>query len=359
MAKPMTVLGLMSGTSMDGVDAALLRTDGIEAGTRLGAAFTPYPETVKTALRAVLGRTDKNDPDVKAAEELVTAWHIRAVVDFLTKGLPRPDLIGFHGQTIFHDPAQGRTWQLGDGQKLADDTGIPVVYDFRSNDMREGGQGAPLMPLYHKALLAASGATTPACVLNMGGVANITWVDGDAVIACDTGPANALIDDWMLAKTGTPMDTGGCAALKGNPDEARITAWLEHPFFKKPAPKSLDRNAFAACSVADLSLEDGAATLAAFTVDSVIAALHLMPAMPQTVVAAGGGRHNRAIMQRLANHATIIDADKLGWDGDALEAEGFAYLAARSLLGLPLSLPATTGCRSPASGGILANPRKT
>lgn len=351
MAKVVNVLGLMSGTSMDGIDASLLRTDGESVAEPLGHAFLPYPDDVKRLIRGVLGRAHDTDGSVAKAERTVTDWHIQAVTEFRKNHAYPIDLIGFHGQTIFHDPARKRTWQIGDGERLALETGIDVIYDFRSADMRAGGQGAPLLPLYHRALLKAAKLAEPACVLNLGGVANITWIDGDTVIACDTGPANALIDDWMLEKTGTAMDKNGEAAAKGTVDVARVLKWLQHPYFSLPAPKSLDRNAFAGCKVDDLSTEDGAATLAAFTVESVLKTIRQMPKLPQTLIVAGGGRHNKTMMDALAKCIPTKNADELGWNGDNLEAEGFAYLAMRSALGLPLSLPTTTGCKTPATGG--------
>jgi anhydro-N-acetylmuramic acid kinase len=357
MAKISHVLGLMSGTSMDGIDAALLRTDGQAYVEPLFHTYTPYPEDVRVLLRAVLGRAHDVDGSVAKASRMITDWHIRAVKDFLAKSPHKPDLIGFHGQTIFHDPANGHTWQIGDGKRLAKETRIDVVYDFRTADVKAGGQGAPLLPLYHQALVKAQKVKgqkieEPACVLNLGGVANITWIKGDDVIACDTGPANALIDDWMLKKTGTAIDKNGETALRGHTDVQRVQQWLTHPFFSLSVPKSLDRNAFQACRVDDLSLEDGAATLAAFTVQSVLAGLKLMPEPPKILIIAGGGRHNAAIMTGLQNAVRVMNADALGWNGDGLEAEGFAYLAQRSRLNLPLSLPTTTGCQFPTKGGI-------
>lgn len=344
MTQLFTAIGLMSGTSMDGVDIALLRTDGKGVAEPLGSSFTPYPDDVRSALRACLGLASDPDGRIAKAAELVTDWHIKAVKDFGKQA----DLIGFHGQTIFHDPANARTWQIGNGERLAKETGIDVVYDFRTNDMKHGGQGAPLMPIYHRVLVEQSKAPQPACFLNLGGVANITWIDGDEIFACDTGPANALLDDWMLKQTGQAMDKDGATALKGKIDQARIDKWLSESFFQKPAPKSLDRDAFKHCTVDDLSLEDGAATLAAFTAQAVLKAL---PERPKSLIVAGGGRRNPAIMQHLK---PVIDADSLGWSGDALEAEGFAYLAVRSLKGLALSLPTTTGCTTPVTGGRLA-----
>lgn len=354
MAKLMTVLGLMSGTSMDGIDLALIRTDGDNVLERIGYTYTPYSKDVQDTLRSVQGKSIDTDGLVKKAENLVTELHIEAVNAFLETTPVKPELIGFHGQTIFHNPAEGRTWQIGDGEKLAHATGIDVIYDFRSADMVAGGQGAPLIPLYHKALARTCNLAEPACILNLGGVGNLTWINGDTVIACDTGTGNALIDDWMLEKTGIPIDMNGEAALHGSADYERVKEWLKHPYFLANPPKSLDRNTFSACSVAGLSTEDGAATLAAFTAASVLKTLRLMPAMPREIIVAGGGRKNLAIMAMLGSELNPIDADQLGWNGDAMEAEGFAYLAARSLMGLPLSLPTTTGCNRPTTGGKLA-----
>lgn len=342
---------------MDGIDAALLATDGESAGKRLGTAFVPYPDDVKNAIRACLGLSEDPDGRVAKAEALVTEWHVKMVTAF-KRQLEYPiDLIGFHGQTIFHDPEKGKTWQIGDGQKLANETGIKVMFDFRSADMKAGGQGAPLMPLYHKALIKAAKIDEPACILNLGGVANITWIKGDAVYACDTGPGNALLDDWMFKKTGMSMDKDGATALRGTVDTARVKTWMKHPYFAKAAPKSLDRNAFVNCNVDDMSLEDGAATLTAFTVAAVLVALELMPAPTRQIIVAGGGRHNHSMMQGLGAHMAVINADQLGWSGDHLEAEGFAYLAARSLNNLPTSLPTTTGCKKPVIGGHFVRPK--
>lgn len=354
MAKAATILGLMSGTSMDGIDLALLRTDGEALAEPLGDGCLPYPKEVRDELRAVLGRGTDADGQVARAEQTVTDWHIRAVREFLEGSPHKVDLIGFHGQTIFHDPGNGRTWQIGDGERLARETGIDVIYDFRSADMRAGGQGAPLLPLYHRALAKMAGLDEPVCILNLGGVGNITWIGGDTVIACDTGPASALIDDWMLRHTGTAMDVDGATAARGRPDEARLAQWLADPFFAAPAPKSLDRNAFAHCTADGLSLEDGAATLTEFTVRTVLKTLMQMPEMPMQMIVAGGGRHNAELMRRLNRDIKVISADALGWRGDAMEAEGFAYLAARARDGKPLSLPTTTGCHTPVTGGRYA-----
>lgn len=360
MANMIRALGLMSGTSMDGVDVALLTTDGENTINPLGHVFCAYDDTIKTAIRACLGYATDPDGRVAHAEQLVTTAHAAAIANFrATYPQASIELVGFHGQTIFHDPAHGKTWQIGDGQALADASGLPVVFDFRTADVKAGGQGAPLIPLYHQALCQNAGLDIPIAVLNLGGVANITWTDGQQCIACDTGPANALIDDWMLKHTGIAYDKDGAIALSGRPDMARIAIWLAHPFFAAPAPKSLDRNAFAHCRVDDLSVADGAATLTAFTVASIVAGLKLCPEKPTQLIVAGGGRHNLAVMQGLATQTglRVTNADDLGWQGDQLEAQGFAYLAVRSLRGLPLSLPGTTGVPRPQTGGQYVKPR--
>ncbi len=354
----MTALGLMSGTSMDGVDVSLLETDGVSAGKRLGHSFLAYPDYVRAAIRKALGCEVDFDGRVAEAEKLVTDWHIKAVDEFRERHSFPIDLIGFHGQTIFHDPAKGRTWQIGNADHLADATGTHVIHDFRTNDVKNGGQGAPLLPLYHQALAHQAKLDFPVCVLNIGGVGNITWMDQKDVFACDTGPGNALLDDWMLKKTGKAFDENGDTALRGKADMARIERWLDHPYFSAPAPKSLDRNDFIGCTVDDLSVEDGAATLAAFTVESVKRALDLMPAPARMLVVVGGGRKNMAMLEGLGRYAAVLKPEQLGWPGDFIEAEGFAWLAVRSWRGLPLSVPGTTGCHSPTLGGRLVRAKK-
>lgn len=352
-----TVIGLMSGTSLDGIDAALIRTDGQGFVEPLSFLSAPYEDSVRTALRSCLGL--KTDPDgrVAHAEALMTAAHadaVRALLALSHVKADEVDLIGFHGQTIFHDPDNGFTWQIGDGKTLAKETGINVVNDFRTHDVKAGGQGAPLIPIYHAAL--ASELPKPVAILNLGGVGNVTFIgENDNILAFDTGPGNALINDWVRAHTGTEMDRDGLYASKGKVDGACLSRLLQNPFFPLTPPKSLDRDAWNISFLKDLSLEDGAATLTAFTVQSVVQSLGHLPDKPQAWYVTGGGRLNPAIMQglRAALNAPVHDVDELQWDGDALEAQGFAYLAVRSVLGLPLSFPATTKVPQPLSGGRL------
>lgn len=351
-----TVVGLMSGTSMDGIDAALLRTDGRTRVEPLAFLTIPYEDGFRAALRGCLGGTGP----VESVERALTDAHADAVRRLLAGAAVAPsavDLIGFHGHTILHAPERRRTWQIGDGARLAAATGIAVVDDFRGADVAAGGQGAPLVPLFHRAL--ADALPRPLAVLNIGGVANVSWIGADesdaagSVVACDTGPGNALVDDWVLRHGGGRYDEGGALAASGAVDSAALATLLAHPYFDRPAPKSLDRDAFDPAPVSGLSAADGAATLTAFTAESVARVLPHLPAPPVRWLVCGGGRHNATLMGLLAGRLGVpvaaVESD--GWDGDALEAQAFGYLAVRSRLGLPLSEPATTGVPAPMTGG--------
>lgn len=352
-----TAVGLMSGTSLDGIDAAVVRTDGLDR-VETGAFLTiPYDPAFRARLRACLG----GRRPVAEVERDLTDAHADAVRRLLDAAGLSPaavDRIGFHGHTILHAPEQRRTWQIGDGARLAARTGIAVVDDFRSADVAAGGQGAPLVPLFHRALAAA--LERPLAVLNLGGVGNVTWLgDGEnkdadgAVLAFDTGPGNALVDDWVLAHTGQGFDAGGALAATGTVDAAALSALLAHSYFGRPAPKSLDRDAFDPTPVAGLGTADGAATLTAFTAHSVARAVALLPTPPVRWLVTGGGRHNRTLMAMLAVAlgVPVEPVEAVGWNGDALEAQAFGYLAVRSRRGLPLSLPGTTGVPIPTTGG--------
>jgi len=348
-------LGLMSGTSLDGIDAALIRSDGRQA-VETGAFLTvPYESAFRARLRGVLGGRGP----VGEVERELTLRHADAVRSLLAQAGQDPGdvaVIGFHGHTILHEPAAARTWQIGDGALLAAETGIDVVNDFRSNDLAAGGQGAPFAPLYHVALAAR--LEKPLAVLNLGGVGNVTWLgpdaDGGEVLAFDTGPGNALIDDWAERHTGQPRDQDGALARAGRVDAAALATLMTHPYFSKVPPKSLDRDDFDPAPVAGLSLADGAATLTAFTAAAVAAAIVHLPAPPKRWLVTGGGRHNPSLMAALAERlkVPVESVEAVGWDGDALEAQAFAYLALRSLEGLPLSLPGTTGARTAVTGGV-------
>jgi anhydro-N-acetylmuramic acid kinase len=360
----------MSGTSLDGVDVALIETDG-ERVAALGPSFCrPYSDDERAILRqgladaAVLTDRAARPGILAQAEDLVTRAHGDAVETFLAHNdLAAVDVVGFHGQTVLHRPALGLTVQIGDGKALARRLGRTVVHDFRAADVAAGGQGAPLVPAFHRALAAILDREKPIAVLNIGGVANVTFIDDDRdPVACDTGPGNALIDDFMRARLGRPFDDGGATAAQGRVDEAFVTRVLAHPFFDQRPPKSLDRNAFAFADGAlpDFSIADGAATLAALTARAVARVVPWLPRAPKTWIVAGGGTRNRTIMrmlERLLAPARLEIADAVGWSSDALEAQAFAYLAVRSLKGLPITFPTTTGVRQPLTGGVVANGR--
>jgi len=361
-------IGLMSGTSLDGVDVAWLRTDGEEIESFGPTGYRPYSAAERNVLRAALDaaprivRREEGPAEVGAAEELITRAHAEAVESFLaTNRIDRRtvDVVGFHGQTVLHRPHDRLTVQIGDGAALAKELGLPVVYDFRAADVAAGGQGAPLVPVYHRALARLADCAMPACIVNIGGVANVTYIDGDTLIACDTGPGNALLDDYLLRHTGKAMDRDGLIAAQGDPDMDWVAQALEHPFFDAPAPKSLDRNDFMSFAVDGMTLENGAATLTAFTALSIARIVDQLPSLPSNWVVAGGGANNPTLMRMLSEQLApmpVMIGHDLGWKGDAIEAQAFAYLAVRSLKGLPLTYPGTTGVSAPLTGGVLARP---
>jgi anhydro-N-acetylmuramic acid kinase len=363
-------IGLMSGTSLDGVDVALIETDGERIEAIGPTGYRPYSgserDLLRRALQAGASLTDRTmRPGVLAeAEAFVTRVHAEAVEAFLAaeridkSGLA---IVGFHGQTVVHRPQARLTVQIGDGAALARRLDLPVAYDFRAADVAAGGQGAPLVPVFHQALARDVARPHPIAVLNVGGVANITFVDGGDPVACDTGPGNALIDDFMRARTGAPLDRDGDQAAKGRVREDFVAHVLSEAFFGLPCPKSLDRNAFAFANIGlpDFSIADGAATLSALTAAAVARVVAHLPAPPRSWIVAGGGAHNPTLMRMLADRlspATVETADAAGWSADALEAQAFAYLAVRTLRGLPLTFPTTTGVAQPIPGGVLAQP---
>ncbi|MEQ9643798.1 MAG: anhydro-N-acetylmuramic acid kinase [Alphaproteobacteria bacterium] len=346
----------MSGTSADGVDAALLRTDGERIAASGPGLGLPYADDLGAAIRGLYGGQAPKTEIARVAQAL-TEWHAEAIRRLLAETDWRPDLIGFHGQTILHEPEHARTWQIGDGQLLADLTGVPVVNDLRSADVAAGGQGAPLAPLYHAAL--AADLERPLAVLNIGGVANVTWLGAGEVIAFDTGPGNAMVDDWMRHHTGQAADLDGALAATGKVHDDVVAAILAHPYFQAPAPKSLDRDAFSASPAEGLTPADGAATLTMATARSVALARDLLPRPPTRWLVCGGGRHNPTLMRMLAAElgAAVEPVEAVGWRGDLIEAEAFAFLAVRSMNGLPTSLPSTTGAAAATVGGRLWRPR--
>lgn len=369
--QPIWAVGLMTGTVLDGnIDVALLKTDG-ETVERFGTyTLAPYPQGIRDLLEDTLQQARRwnfegPEPEIFArAEAELTRAQSQAVLELVAEaGLSMADIgvIGFHGQTVLHRAPQpgrpGATRQLGDGALMAKITGAKVAYDFRSADVRAGGQGAPLAAIYHAALLKGVSQAGEAAVLNLGGVGNITWSDGeDRLAAFDTGPANAPINDFVKRLGLGEMDRDGALARAGRVDEARLARLLEHPYFTRPYPKSLDRFDFGADMADGLSAEDGAATLTAFTASAVGKALELLPVRPHRLFVSGGGRRNPTLMAMLTERAKVevLPAETLGWRGDAVEAECFAFLAVRVLRGLPISFPTTTGAPAPMTGGRLA-----
>ncbi len=362
----MLAVGLMSGTSLDGIDAALIETDGAGHIRPIAFRSDPYSAQARDQIReaaalALSFERPRASPKIVEAERMLTNRHVLAVRQLLSVAGIMPeqvDVVGFHGQTIAHRPDRGWTWQIGDGAAMARTLGIRVVNDLRSADVAAGGQGAPLLPVYHRALTA--GMDGPVAVLNLGGVANITWLGAGEhdLIAFDTGPANGLIDDWMLAETGSPFDANGAFAARGTVDRTVLDTMLDNGWFDSLPPKSLDRADFTIAAARGLSAADGAATLTAFTAETVALALRHLPESPRRLIVAGGGRHNATLM-RMISDATKIAAEPieaLGWDGDATEAEGFAYMAVRVLKSEPISFPGTTGAPGPMTGGVVHNP---
>ena len=405
---PAHVIGLMSGTSADGVDAAMLFTDGQTIAKAGESLFTPYDDALRTDILALT----RGVGDVADIARRLTDVHIAAVEALITKANVSREtiaLVGFHGQTIRHAPAEGITVQIGDAARMAATLNIPVVADFRSNDVAHGGQGAPLVPLYHAAL--AHDLPKPLMVVNIGGVANVTWMgegvarvqspessedkkrseierekqtevesnnvltrlwtldSGHSLLAFDCGPGNALIDDWVFRHTGKRFDANGELAALGVADNAAVAAFLRDPFFLADAPKSLDRNHFehvvpamlknveqrgGAKANSSIAVADGAATLTHMTATAIALSFGAVPEAPKQVLICGGGRHNAHLMRllRACVNAPVSAVEDVGWNGDMLEAEAFAYLAARSVLGLPLSLPTTTGVCQPVTGGV-------
>ena len=359
-------LGLISGTSMDGIDLAVLSTDGHRVSDFGPSDTLPYPPELRRRLLEVAA-----DPDQAAAAELsredaaVVDAHAEAIKTFCrdkSVDLSRIDIVGFHGQTILHAPERHLTRQLGDGAALAAAIGRPVIDRVRHADVAAGGQGAPFASLYHAAL--AVGLERPLAILNLGGVGNVTIVDRpserdeDLILAFDTGPASAMIDDWVSDHTGAAYDKGGALAASGEVDDAILSRLLDNPYFEAQPPKSLDRNSFSSGPLQGLSSADGAATLTAFTVESVARALDHIATPPSRWLVTGGGRHNATMMSGLANRLAVPvePVEAVGWNGDAIEAQMMAFLAVRATMNLPLSLPTTTGVPYPMPGGRLSQP---
>ena len=361
MAKVFTALGLMSGTSLDGVDVAVIQTDG-EDIFGFGPAMTiPYSSQQKSILEdatqsALSWNFEGPAPNSLAmAESVLDSAHAEAMRSLKSASI---DIVGYHGQTVLHRPDQKKTLQLGRGHGLTEEHNCPVVFDFRSEDVAAGGQGAPLAPIYHKALVRYSQLPGVTAVLNLGGVGNVSIVTNTELLATDTGPANGPLDSF-LESHGHSVDLEGALSREGQVNFSKITQWLEAPFFKRVWPKSADRYDFDVLSdLAGLSVSDGAATLCAFAAQSAAKTIRTMGYSPDRVVVCGGGRKNRTIMTMLSLElgCPVEPAETHGWDSDAIEAQAFAYLAVRVMQGLPNSFPTTTGVKEPVVGGQIAYP---
>ncbi len=369
------VLGLMCGTSHDGVDAALLRTDGRHEITVLARRMLPFAPAMRAALAALIDRACGLGPkgravlerEARSLEDRFLAHYLRCVRAVMADAGLAPasvDAVGFHGLTLLHRPDRGFTWQWGSPRRLACRLGRPVIAGFREDDMAAGGEGAPLVPVYHHALVATRRPAGPVAIVNVGGIANVTWADprrapeDGGLMAFDTGPGNALIDSWMMTHADLPCDRDGRHAAAGRVDPTALAALLDSPYFSRPPPKSLDRRDFSFSPCNGLNVVDGAATLTAFTAEAIARAAHWFPAPVSAWWVTGGGRHNATLMRAIRAAVTepVQAIEEAGCDGDSLEAEAFAYLAARRLEGLPASFPTTTGVPRPRCLGRIIAP---
>ena len=365
-------MGLMTGTSVDGVDVALLESDGVAIGEIIGGGMFAFSDEQRRILlasmaKAVHYQTRQSDLVFDQAAQILTDACISAIRQMMTQyriSAANLDVIGFPGQTMLHAPDRGFSWQIGDGALIAQQIGVPVVSDFRNADIKAGGQGAPFAPLYHQALTV--NLPRPLAVLNIGGIANLTLLGtqeklqkGEEICAFDTGPGNGLLDQWIMQwNIGEKYDRDGAWARKGKIAQDLLTAWRKYPYFRRKPPKSLDRDDFRHISVQGLSLVDGAATLLAFTVESIALAVSSLAQQPEQILVCGGGRNNRYLMESLGEKLPmkIAPVESFGWDGDLLEAQAFGFLATRACQALPLSLPAVTGAAYPACGGVIHQP---
>lgn len=356
MTKIFRALGAMSGTSVDGVDIAIIETDGITTKSLHPSITFSYPHAFQEKIKALFHKgsadraTDIKEFKVKKMAKEIANAHTEAINAYLNKyeiDKSTIDVVGIHGQTIGHDPDNGYTCQICDGQEVANQTDIPVINDFRIDDVNAGGQGAPLVPIYHRAMLRSLNQPFPIAVVNIGGVANITWIGENEhdLLGFDTGPGNAPIDDWMLLKVGRSFDMDGKFAAKGAINETILHQMLDHPYFNQTPPKSLDRQDFTFHPVQDLSTEDGAATLTALTAQTIAQSIQHLPAAPKKWIITGGGRHNKTLMKMLAEkiNAPVETTEDINLDGDGIEAQAFAFFAVRKLLNLPITFPGTTG----------------
>ena len=367
MSERQVALGLMSGTSVDAIDVALIETDGEDWVRPLRAMERIWPVQARQSIASITARVGEangrlNDhAALRHIADLVTRHHLDVVRNALARWNMTPDqvdCVGFHGQTIFHAPADQITLQIGHGGELAAELGCPVVHDFRSADVAAGGEGAPLIPIYHRAVMRRLDRQEPVAVVNIGGVSNISYIEGDMLIGFDSGPGNGPIDSWVAARGQGNFDMDGALASAGTINKNLLERWLDNEYFDLAPPKSLDRFAFSFAGLDQLSGPDGAATLTAFTAETIARALTLCPNVPSELVVTGGGLKNPVLMKELAARARVpvTGLEAYGWSADSLEAEGFGYLAVRRLRELPATFPGTTGVSVPMLAGEIALP---
>ncbi len=349
----------MSGTSLDGVDAAMILTDGDQIFEFGDADYRAYSDAERHVLKDALGKWPEDD--TQAALDVIQTAHTEVLA-----GFDGAQIVGFHGQTLAHDPRGRGTHQIGDGAALAEALGVTTVWDFRSTDVELGGEGAPLAPYFHFACAKWIKATAPVAFLNLGGVGNLTWVDPSlpkpdaegACLAFDTGPANAPINDLMMERRGLPYDKNGALASKGKVVDGALELFLEEPYFRRMPPKSLDRDDFGLMLdlVRELDDADAAATMTAMSAAAVMQAMEHCPTLPERLLVTGGGRHNPVMMAMLQAglDCDVLPVEDVGLNGDMLEAQAFGYLAVRVLRGLPTSGPSTTGVRAAVGGGKIS-----
>ena len=367
MKKLITAIGLMSGTSCDGIDASIIESDGENDLNLIGNYFFPYEEESRFKIRKLKEKIDKvvdleiNKGEINDLEKKITSLHSKAINLLLEKldiNKSEIDLVGLHGHTIFHSFQSKKTKQLSDGKALSAMTGLNVIYDFRENDLRNGGQGAPLVPIFHKLLQKKLELKLPVVFVNIGGISNITYLDkNDEMISFDSGPGNFLIDKLLQLKSNDKIqfDKNGDLAFKGRIDKSILDNYLSDPYYKTLPPKSLDVNDFNLSPVREISLQNSITTLSELTSVTIVNSLNFFLHRPQKIILCGGGRKNRYIYEQIAKKSNIsttsIDHYKL--NGDFIESQAFAYLAIRSFLKKPISFPKTTGVSKPMTGGKL------
>ena len=356
---PLWAIGLESDTAISGVDVALIQTDGVDIFERKAEFSRPYSPTMRDAIAAVLGEKGQQDLTyLRQVEEQVTQHHISAVKELLDMQDMSPrqiDVIGFSGHTVLNRPAQKLSIQIGDAQMMLDAFGIPVVNRFYQTDLASGGQGSPIFPVYYEAL--ARPLEKPLVIFSIGGISSLTYVGANGeLIAFDVGPGNVLIDKWMQQRLGAEMDFDGLWAAKGQVDERLLSKLMQHPAIIQNPPKALEREDFLPLltDVEGSSLADGAATLTALTCEALVQACEkYLPEKPIQYIVTGGGAYNPTMVKYLRQHLTapVKTANEIGWNTMCLDAESFAFLAVRSLFGLPFTYPTTTGVEFPLSGG--------